>query len=101
MNFRRYLNKIQRKTEVNQDVSKEIKTKPKKILSFVDPDKNPHEYLKRYLNEPKYKDWFNRNFPNFSIYEAVGLTASDYLEMKRQLFPESEHIQTKYSQQNK
>ena len=66
MNFRRYLNKIQRKTEVNQDVSKEIKTevnqdvskeiktKPKKILSFVDPDKNPHEYLKRYLNEPKY-----------------------------------------------
>ena len=92
MNFRRYLNKIQRKTEINQYVSKEIKTKPKKILSFVDPDKNPHEYLKRYLNEPKYKDWFNRNFPNFTIYEAVGLTASDYLEMKRQLFPESEHI---------
>ena len=107
MNFRRYLNKIQRKTEVNQDVSKEIKTKvnqdvskeiktkPKKILSFVDPDKNPHEYLKRYLNEPKYKDWFNRNFPNFTIYEAVGLTASDYLEMKRQLFPESEHTTNK------
>ena len=92
MNFRRYLNKIQRKTEVNQDVSKEIKTKPKKILSFVDPDKNPHEYLKRYLNESKYKDWFNRNYPNFTIYEAVGLTASDYLEMKRRLFPESEHI---------
>ena len=104
MNFRRYLNKVQRKTEANQDVSKEIKTEAnqdvskeikteaKKILSFVDPDKNPHEYLKRYLNEPKYKDWFNRNYPNFTIYEAVGLTASDYLEMKRQLFPESEYI---------
>jgi len=102
MNFRRYLNKIQRKTEVNQDVSKEIKTevnqdvskkiKTKKMLSFVDQDKNPHEYLKRYLKEPKYKDWFNRNYPNFTIYEAVGLTASDYLEMKRRLFPESEHI---------
>ena len=104
MNFRRYLNKIQRKTEVNQDVSKEIKTevnqdvskeiktKAKKMLSFVDQDKNPHEYLKRYLKEPKYKDWFNRNYPNFTIYEAVGLTASDYLEMKRRLFPESEHI---------
>jgi len=106
MNFRRYLDKIQRKSEVNQDVSEvnqdvsevnqdvseEIKTKAKKILSFVDQDKNPHEYLKRYLKESKYKDWFNRNYPNFTIYEAVGLTASDYLEMKRRLFPESEHI---------
>ena len=104
MNFRRYLNKIQRKSEVNQnitkkikiennnDVSKEINADTKKTLSFVDPDKDPHEYLKRYLKEPKYKDWFNRNYPNFTIYEAVGLTASDYLEMKRRLFPESEHI---------
>ena len=92
MNFKRYLNKIQRKTDVKQDVSKEIKAEPKKILGFVDPDKNPHEYLKRYLKESKYKNWFNRNYPNFTIYEAVGLTASDYLEMKRQLFPESENI---------
>ena len=93
MNFRRYLNKIQRKTEVNQDVSKEIKTKPKKILSFVDPDKNPHEYLKRYLKESKYKDWFNRNYPDHTIYDAVGLSISDYLAVKRELFPESESIQ--------
>jgi hypothetical protein len=104
MNFRRYLNKIQRKTDVKQDVSKEIKTDVKqdvskeikteitKILSFVDPSKNPHDYLKRYLKEPKYKDWFNRNYPNFTIYEAVGLTASDYIEMKRQLFPESKYV---------
>ena len=90
MNFRRYLNKIQRKTEINQDVSKEIKTKPKKILSFVDPDKNPHEYLKRYLKEQKYKEWFNRNYPNYTIYNAVGLSMSDYLSMKRELFPELE-----------
>ena len=33
MNFRRYLNKIQRKTEVNQDVSKEIKTKVNQDVS--------------------------------------------------------------------
>jgi hypothetical protein len=92
MNFRRYLNKIQRKTDVKQDVSKEIKTEITKILSFVDPSKNPHDYLKRYLKEPKYKDWFNRNYPNFTIYEAVGLTASDYIEMKRQLFPESKYV---------
>jgi len=103
MNFKRYLNKIKRKTETNQEVSKEVntetnqevskevKTETKKILSFVDPAKNPHEYIKRYLKEPKYKDWFNRNYPNFTIYDAVGLTASDYLEIKRRLFPESEN----------
>ena len=103
MNFRRYLNKIQRKSEINQDITKELKTEInndvskkiktdiKKTLSFVDPDKNPHEYLKRYLKESKYKDWFNRNYPNFTIYDAVGLTESDYLEMKRRLFPELEH----------
>jgi hypothetical protein len=40
--------------------------------------------------EPKYKDWFNRNYPNYTIYDAVGLSISDYLNMKRELFPESE-----------
>ena len=105
MNFKRYLNKFQqktdtkqdvsseKKTDTKQDVSSEKKTEIKKNLSFVDPDKNPNEYIIRYLKEPKYKDWFNRNYPNFTIYEAVGLTASDYLEIKRQLFPESKYIE--------
>jgi hypothetical protein len=93
MNFKRYLNKFQQKTDAKQDVSNEKKTEIKKNLSFVDPDKNPDEYIKRYLKESKYKDWFNRNYPNFTIYEAVGLTASDYLKIKRQLFPESKYIE--------
>ena len=110
MDFKRYFGKIKKKNEkpkhepdiieeIEQNVIDEVEPKiveevdvnVKKTLNFVDSRKDPHEYLKRYLNEPKYKDWFNRNFPNFTIYEAVGLTASDYLEMKRQLFPESEH----------
>ncbi|KFM20527.1 hypothetical protein AAA799D07_00334 [Marine Group I thaumarchaeote SCGC AAA799-D07] len=103
MNFRRYFNRIQSKnketkTEVKNDNSSEIKTEVKKTLSFVDTNKDPHEYLKRYLKEQKYKDWFNRNYPNFTIYEAVGLTASDYLKMKRQLFPESESVSNKIQQ---
>ena len=93
MNLKRYLNKFQQKTDAKQDVSSEKKTEIKKNLSFVDPDKNPNEYIIRYLKEPKYKDWFNRNYPNFTIYEAVGLTASDYLEIKRELFPESKYIE--------
>ncbi len=97
MNFKRYLNKIQgknkeRKSEVKEDFSEEIKSEAKKILSFVDENKDPHEYLKRYLMEAKYQDWFNRNYPNSTIYDAVGLSALDYLQMKRELFPESGSI---------
>ena len=105
MNLKRYLGKIQNKIkevkpkqepnvveEVEHKVVEEIHANIKKTLNFVDPKKDPHEYLKRYLKEPKYKDWFNRNFPNYTIYNAVGLSISDYLSMKRELFPELETI---------
>jgi len=65
----------------------------KKTLDFVNTNKDPYEYLKRYLKESKYKDWFNRNYPNHTIYDAVGLSISDYLAVKKELFPESESIQ--------
>ena len=65
----------------------------KKTLDFVNTNKDPYEYLKRYLKESKYKDWFNRNYPNHTIYDAVGLSVSDYLAVKKELFPELEAIQ--------
>ena len=109
MDFKRYFGKIKNKDkkpkhepeiveEIEQSVVEEVEPKiveevdvnVKKTLNFVDSKKDPHEYLKRYLKEPKYKDWFNRNYPNYTIYDAVGLSISDYLSMKRELFPESE-----------
>ena len=106
MNFKKYIGKIQGKIneeesnqksdtveEANMGVVEGIDTSIKKTLDFVDTNKDPHEYLKRYLNEPKYKDWFNRNYQNHSIYDAVGLTVSDYLTLKRELYPEFETIQ--------
>jgi len=57
----------------------------KKIEDFVDPNKDPHSYLKRYILEEKYKDWFDRNYPNHTIYDAVGLNEWDYNEMKKKL----------------
>ena len=60
----------------------------KKIEDFVDPDKDPRSYLKRYLLEEKYKDWFDRNYPDQTIYEAVGLNEWDYNEMKKKLSPD-------------
>jgi hypothetical protein len=44
------------------------------IAPFVDPTLDPQFYIDRYNNEPKYKDWFDKNFPEYSsIYDAVGL----------------------------
>ena len=60
----------------------------KKIEDFVDPNKDPHSYLKRYILEENYRDWFSRNYPNSTIYEAVGLNEWDYNEMKKKLSPD-------------
>jgi len=38
-------------------------SKERKALDFVDPNKDPRSYIKRYLTEEDYKDWFNRNYP--------------------------------------
>ena len=41
---------------------------------FVDSSKNPSHYIDRYYSEPTYKSWFDRNYPNLTIEEAVGYT---------------------------
>ncbi|MDC0218224.1 hypothetical protein OAJ86_04300 [Nitrosopumilus sp.] len=44
------------------------------IAAFVDQSKDPQHYIDRYFNESKYKQWFDKNYPQYiSIYEAVGL----------------------------
>ena len=111
MDFKRYFGKIKNKNEKpmqkpetvdeTQDnivqeqesgITEQADVNVKKTLNFIDGKKDPHEYIRRYLMEPKYKDWFNRNYPNHTIYDAVGLSMSDYLSMKRELFPEQDPI---------
>jgi len=111
MDFKRYFGKIKNKSEKpkqkpetvdeiqdniaqeqESEITKQVDVNVKKILNFVNDKKDPHEYIRRYLMESKYKDWFNRNYPNHTIYDAVGLSMSDYLIIKRELFPESETI---------
>ena len=60
-------------------------SKENKTLDFIDPNKDPRSYIRRYLTEEDYKDWFSRNYPNHTIYEAVGLNESDYIEIKNKL----------------
>jgi len=47
------------------------------IASFVDPKQDPQYYIDRYNNEETYKDWFDKNYPDITIYEAVGLEAPE------------------------
>jgi len=68
-------------------------SKGKKIEDFVDPNKDPHSYLKRFILEENYRDWFNRNYPDSTIYDAVGLNEWDYNEMKKKLSPEQDTVE--------
>ncbi len=54
-----------------------------KIASFVDPTKDPQHYIDRYNNELAYKEWFDSNYPDITIDEAVGLD---------KIIEESKHI---------
>jgi hypothetical protein len=51
----------------------------KEILSFVDATKDPKTYIERYVQEPSYKEWFDSNYPDYTIYEGVGITEDEYL----------------------
>ena len=42
-----------------------------KTPDFVDPNKDPQYYIDRYYNEPSYKSWFDRNYPELTIEDAV------------------------------
>ena len=42
-----------------------------KVPNFPAPDKDLQYYLDRYNNEPKYKEWFDKNFSGQTIREAV------------------------------
>ena len=44
---------------------------PTNIPGFPDPEKDLQYYLDRYNNEPNYKDWFDRNFPDQTIQNVV------------------------------
>ena len=47
---------------------------PTHIENFPDETKSPQHYLDRYNNEESYKEWFDTQFPNNTIYEILDLT---------------------------
>ena len=53
-----------------------------KIASFVDITKDPQYYIDRYNNEIAYKQWFDSNYPDLTIYDAVGVTPIELTQEK-------------------
>ncbi|HWP78455.1 MAG TPA: CFI-box-CTERM domain-containing protein [Candidatus Nitrosotenuis sp.] len=51
----------------------ESRYKETHIPGFPDPNREPQYYIDRYNNEPEYKAWFDRNFPDDTIYEILGV----------------------------
>ncbi|MDH3277567.1 MAG: SHOCT domain-containing protein [Nitrosopumilus sp.] len=52
------------------------------IADFVDKTKKPEYYLDRYYGEPIYQSWFDRNYPNLTIEEAVGYSVPAQIEVE-------------------
>jgi len=48
-------------------------------------DEEPEHYVERYTTEPEYKAWFDRNFPDYTIYEGIGITELQYQEIVNDL----------------
>ena len=59
-------------TELTYENTNPFGVQGSKIADFVDPTKNPQYYLDRYYNEPAYKSWFDKNYPDLTIEEATG-----------------------------
>jgi hypothetical protein len=56
-----------------------------RIANFVDSSKDPQYYVDRYYNEKSYKSWFDRNYPQLTIEQAVGINneiTEDITEVK-------------------
>ena len=56
---------------IEQVLVPQMGDKETKIPGFPDPEKDLQHYLDRYDNEPKYKEWFDKNFSGQTVREAV------------------------------
>ena len=64
------------------------------LAPFVDPNLDPQYYVDRYNRESTYREWFDENYPNISIYEAVGLPIPTLKEPEPEPIPKEESVLT-------
>ena len=60
------------KSSKSQTSTNTTNTDPKlRVNGFPDPLKSPDSYIERYETDQKYKDWFKKTFPEYSISKIV------------------------------
>ncbi len=71
-------------------------TKQKTVLEFVDENMPAKHYVKRYITETEYKEWFDVNYPEYQFWEGIGITQErfDQIVLEIQSEPEPKMIQT-------
>ena len=55
---------------------KEVKDPKLRIQGFPNPENSPRFYLERFDKEPEYQAWFKEIFPDYSIKDVVGYSAT-------------------------
>lgn len=71
-------------------ISKLIETYGISVSPFVDPSQSPQYYVDRYNNEPNYRAWFDKNYPDMTIYAAVGYPNQIVNEFSSKKIPQVE-----------
>ena len=68
----------------------------KSVLSFVDEDLSAKHYVKRYITEEDYRQWFDTNYSEYEFWEGIGITQEtfDKLTVEIEFEPEPKIIQT-------
>jgi len=68
----------------------------KTVLEFVDESMPAKHYVKRYITETEYKEWFDVNYSDYKFWEGIGITQErfDELVLEIQSEPKPKMIQT-------
>jgi len=68
----------------------------KTVLEFVDENMPVKHYVKRYITETEYREWFDLNYSEYKFWEGIGITQErfDEIVLEIQSEPKPKMIQT-------
>jgi len=69
------------------DIKPVTRTFPEKKIpaQFVDPSKDPKLYVQRYVAEESYRTWFEKNYPDYTFHEALGITKDQFDNLSKEI----------------
>ena len=68
----------------------------KTVLEFVDENMPAKHYVKRYITEQEYREWFDVNYSEYQFWEGIGITQErfDQIVLEIQSEPKPKMVQT-------